>query len=78
MYLKVACTETHKLIYITQAAYPDLDENLDISPVSSSSLSQIMLEHTWAATCVFQQCGTLASADPDGPSQPPFKPRNPK
>ena len=46
MYIKVACTETHKLnyIYITQATYPGLDENLDISPVSSSSLSQIMLD----------------------------------
>ena len=32
----------------------------------------------WAATCDFQQCGILISADSDQPVHPPFKLRNSK
>ena len=36
------------------------------------------INHLWAKTCDFQQCGILTSIDSDQPVQPPFKLRNSK
>ena len=32
-----------------------------------------LLQHNWADTCDFQQCGIFTSVDSDEPVQPPFK-----
>ena len=47
-----------------------------VRAVESLRVSISYSVYKWAATCDFQQCGSLTSVDSDKPVQPPYKLRN--